>query len=183
MNFICGVLGGKRTTWLNFGGDVILFRNGNENFAWPAWGAVDNPEALGLVLHHQGPTYLKSYCQAATSLADRNWRLSKQTFVNPGILSVLTSFHTASNMKVMICLGQEGLPATSWIAQRTKPFSWWAENWNKLLTSPNDEHKIHGIGLKAHCIWQRAKLHKWVVEWIIIDQQEKLELITISLYS
>ena len=41
--------------------------------AWPDRGADNDPEALGLTFHHQGPTFINAYCQAATNLADRDW--------------------------------------------------------------------------------------------------------------
>ena len=35
-------------------------------------GKGNNPEALGLALHHQGPTFIHAYCHAATNLVDKN---------------------------------------------------------------------------------------------------------------
>ena len=55
--------------------------------ACPYQGACNDPEALGLDFH-QGLTLIYAYCQAATILADQDWRLSKQMFINPGFLSV-----------------------------------------------------------------------------------------------
>ena len=65
--------------WLNFGGDLGLLKmsklakNAIIVVAWPDHGAGDDPETLGLALHHHGPTYINAYYQAATNLVDRNW--------------------------------------------------------------------------------------------------------------
>ena len=40
--------------------------------AWLDRGAGNDAEALGLASHHQGPTLVNAYCQAATSLVDRD---------------------------------------------------------------------------------------------------------------
>ena len=73
-------------------------------------GAGYDPEAMGLAFHHQSPTFINAYCQAAANLVDRDWGLLKQTIVNPDFLKVkLESLHTAGNMGVMNCLSQVGL--------------------------------------------------------------------------
>ena len=38
--------------------------------AFPDRGAGNDPQALGLAFHHQGPTFINLYCQAATNLVD-----------------------------------------------------------------------------------------------------------------
>ena len=48
--------------------------------AYPDRGAGNDPGALGF---HQSPTFISAYFQTATNLVDRDWGLSKQTFVNP----------------------------------------------------------------------------------------------------
>ena len=35
-------------------------------------GARDDLESMGLACHHQGPTFINVFCQAATNLVDRN---------------------------------------------------------------------------------------------------------------
>ena len=66
----------QRTEWVNSGGDLGLLRwvNLAENtviaIAWPDRGRENDPEALGLAVHHQGPTFFNAYCQAATYLVD-----------------------------------------------------------------------------------------------------------------
>ena len=35
-------------------------------------GEGTDPEALGQAFHHQGPTFIKAYCQAVTSLVDQD---------------------------------------------------------------------------------------------------------------
>ena len=35
-------------------------------------GAGNDPEALGIAFHHQGPTFINAYYQAATSLVDQD---------------------------------------------------------------------------------------------------------------
>ena len=39
--------------------------------ALPDRGAGNDPEALGLAFHHQGPTFINAYCQAATNLVSQ----------------------------------------------------------------------------------------------------------------
>ena len=69
-------------------------------------GADNDLETLGLCFH-QGPTFINAYCQAATNLVYHD-RIIKQTFDNPGFLSVkLTSLHTLGNMLVISASAKE----------------------------------------------------------------------------
>ena len=67
------VRSGTRKNWLNFSIDLDLLRwvndekNHNNNCSM-TWSWCSDPEALGLALHHQGPTFINAYCQV-----NRNW--------------------------------------------------------------------------------------------------------------
>ena len=62
---------------INIGGNMGLLRCVNEKnnsvivVACPDRGAGNDPETLGLPFHQQGPTFINTYCQAATNLVDR----------------------------------------------------------------------------------------------------------------
>ena len=51
----------------------------NNSWKMPWWspgGAGTDPEASGLAFHHQGPTFINAYCEAATNLVDQDWGLT-----------------------------------------------------------------------------------------------------------
>ena len=67
--------------------------------AYPDQGAGNDPEALRLAFHHQGPTFIIVYCQAGTNLVNRDLGFIKHTFVTPGFLLVkLTSLQAVGNI-------------------------------------------------------------------------------------
>ena len=74
-----GMVGGTMKKWLNFRGNLGLLRWVNEQkntmiaVASRDRGAGNDPEALGLALHYHGPTFIDTYCQAATNLVDWDW--------------------------------------------------------------------------------------------------------------
>ena len=76
MTFYGGVWGGKRKIWLKFGGDLSLLRWVNEQHV-ESVGAGNDPETLKLAFH-QGPTLINAYFQAATTLADQDFSVSKE---------------------------------------------------------------------------------------------------------
>ena len=87
--------------WLNFGTNLDFLRWVNEQKnttvvkAWPDFIAGNDPEALGLALHHQG-----------------------LTFINAHIVKLLQTWliEAEGNMGVMICFPNEVLHITSgWI--------------------------------------------------------------------
>ena len=43
------------------------------------WGEDNDPEALGLAFHYQNPTFIDTYCQAATNLIDWDYRQGVST--------------------------------------------------------------------------------------------------------
>ena len=45
----------------------------NSYIAYPDRGAGNDPEALGLAFHHQGPTFINAYHQAATDMVNWDW--------------------------------------------------------------------------------------------------------------
>ena len=40
--------------------------------ASPDYDAGNDPDVLGLALHHQGPAFINAYCQAAKQLVDQD---------------------------------------------------------------------------------------------------------------
>ena len=74
MKFYGVVRVGTIKNCLNVGGSLGLINKGAKNaiivVAWPDHGAGNDPEALGLALHHHGPTFINAYCQDATNLVD-----------------------------------------------------------------------------------------------------------------
>ena len=67
MKFYGEVWGGSMKNWWNFGGDwgLLGWLSKTLNNICP------DPEPLGVAFHHQCPTFINAYCQAATNLVDQ----------------------------------------------------------------------------------------------------------------
>ena len=89
----------KRKKLLNFGGNLGLLRFGKKNTknsntvaACCGRSKGNDPEALGLAFHHQGPTFINAYCQAGEA------SVALYAMPNPFLLNKTCSKQAARNL-------------------------------------------------------------------------------------